>query len=100
MVFKNNACNDRMMTMHPLSRMRGIVPDDILDALKKKKLGLPGIDVEVQEDRNAMMMGEFDVIKELLEEFPQQAKIAKAQVFKIRIRCTSRFKVLDLGLLK
>merc|ERR1711890_212589 len=27
-----------------LDRMRGIVPDDILDALKKKKLGLPGID--------------------------------------------------------
>jgi len=66
-----------------LERMRGIVPDDILDALKKKKLGLPGIDVEVQEDRNAMMMGEFDVIKELLEEFPQQAKIAKAQVDKL-----------------
>ena len=59
--------------------MRGIVPDDILDALKKKKLGLPGIDVDVQEDRNAMQMGEFDVIKELLEAFPQ-AKIAKAQV--------------------
>ena len=61
--------------------MRGIVPDDILDALKKKKLGLPGIDVEVQEDRNAMQMGEFDVIKELLEAF-HQAKIAKAQVKK------------------
>merc|ERR1712193_496229 len=42
-----------------LDRMRGIVPDDILDALKKKKLGLPGIDIEVQEDRNAMQMGEF-----------------------------------------
>jgi predicted protein tyrosine phosphatase len=65
-----------------LERMRGIVPDDILDALKKKKLGLPGIDVEVQEDRNAMQMGEFDVIKELLEAFPQ-AKIAKAQVDKL-----------------
>merc|ERR1712107_937190 len=46
-----------------LDRMRGIVPDDILDALKKKKLGLPGIDIEVQEDRNAMQMGEFEVIK-------------------------------------
>ena len=65
--------------------MRGIVPDDILDALKKKKLGLPGIDVDVQEDRNAMQMGEFDVIKELLEAFPQ-AKIAKAQVKKKRSR--------------
>merc|ERR1712181_67738 len=57
-----------------LDRMRGIVPDDILDALKKKKLGLPGIDIEVQEDRNAMQMGEFEVIKELLAAFPE-AKI-------------------------
>merc|ERR1712241_1401665 len=65
-----------------LDRMRGIVPDDILDALKKKKLGLPGIDIEVQEDRNAMQMGAFDVIKELLEAFPA-AKIAKAQVDKL-----------------
>merc|ERR1712193_309748 len=46
------------------------------------KLGLPGIDIEVQEDRNAMQMGEFDVIKELLEAFPA-AKIAKAQVDKL-----------------
>merc|ERR1712117_614803 len=65
-----------------LDRMRGIVPDDILDALKKKKLGLPGIDIEVQEDRNAMQMGEFEVIKELLAAFPQ-AKVAKAQVDKL-----------------
>merc|ERR1711881_156262 len=65
-----------------LDRMRGIVPDDILDALKKKKLGLPGIDIEVQEDRNAMQMGEFEVIKELLAAFPD-AKIAKAQVDKL-----------------
>merc|ERR1712165_347720 len=65
-----------------LDRMRGIVPDDILDALKKKKLGLPGIDIEVQEDRNAMQMGEFEVIKELLAAFPA-AKVAKAQVDKL-----------------
>merc|ERR1712243_294718 len=65
-----------------LDRMRGIVPDDILDALKKKKLGLPGIDIEVQEDRNAMQMGEFEVIKELLAAYPA-AKIAKAQVDKL-----------------
>ncbi len=62
-----------------LHRMRGIVPDDILDALKKKKLGLPGIDIEVQEERNAMQMGEFEVIKELLAAYPA-AKVAKAQV--------------------
>jgi len=65
-----------------LDRMRGIVPDDILDALKKKKLGLPGIDIDVQEDRNAMQMGEFEVIKELLEAYPN-AKVAKAQVDKL-----------------
>jgi len=65
-----------------LDRMRGIVPDDILDALKKKKLGLPGIDIEVQEDRNAMQMGEFEVIKELLGAYPE-AKVAKAQVDKL-----------------
>merc|ERR1712088_1117542 len=65
-----------------LDRMRGIVPDDILDALKKKKLGLPGIDFEVQKDRNAMQMGEFEVIKELLAAFPA-AKVAKAQVDKL-----------------
>merc|ERR1719427_1262726 len=65
-----------------LDRMRGIVPDDILDALKKKKLGLPGIDIEVQEDRNAMQMGEFEVIKELLAAF-SEAKVAKAQVDKL-----------------
>merc|ERR1711953_529603 len=65
-----------------LDRMRGIVPDDILDALKKKKLGLPGIDIEVQEDRNAMQMGEFEVIKELMAAYPA-AKVAKAQVDKL-----------------
>jgi len=65
-----------------LDRMRGIVPDDILDALKKKKLGLPGIDIDVQEDRNAMQMGEFEVIKELLDAYPN-AKVAKAQVDKL-----------------
>ena len=68
-----------------LDRMRGIVPDDILDALKKKKLGLPGIDIEVQEDRNAMQMGEFEVIKELLAAFPE-AKVAKAQVLLLNQR--------------
>merc|ERR1712223_1517087 len=40
-----------------LNHMKGIVPDDILDALKKKKLGLPGIDVEAPEQKNAMMAG-------------------------------------------
>ena len=60
----------------------GIVPDDILDALKKKKLGLPGIDVEAPEEKNDMMAGRFEVIRELLEAYSKddQGKIAKAQV--------------------
>ena len=62
--------------------MKGIVPDDILDALKKKKLGLPGIDCEAPEKKNAMMAGEFEVILELLEKYKEGdvGKIAKAQV--------------------
>ena len=65
-----------------LNHMKGIVPDDILEALKKKKLGLPGIDTEAPEKKNAMMAGEFEVILELLEKYADnnQGKIAKAQV--------------------
>ena len=50
--------------------------------MKKKKLGLPGIDVEAPEEKNAMMAGRFDVILELLEKYSKddQGKIAKAQV--------------------
>lgn len=68
-----------------LNQMKGIVPDDILDALKKKKLGLPGIDLEAPEKKNAMMAGEFEVILELLEKYSKddQGKIAKAQVDKL-----------------
>jgi hypothetical protein len=61
-----------------LNQMKGIVPDDILEALKKKKLGLPGIDLDPLPERNALIMGEFDVIKELMQKHPE-AKIAKAQ---------------------
>merc|ERR1711936_156322 len=68
-----------------LNNMKGIVPDDILDALKKKKLGLPGIDIEAAAEKNAMMAGEFEVIIELMEAYKEgnQAKIAKAQVDKL-----------------
>ena len=51
--------------------MKGIVPDDILEALKKKKLGLPGIDVEAPPERNALIMGEFEVILELIAAHPE-----------------------------
>jgi len=68
-----------------LNHMKGIVPDDILEALKKKKLGLPGIDIEAAAEKNAMMAGEFEVIMELMEAYKDgsQAKIAKAQVDKL-----------------
>merc|ERR1719259_285483 len=68
-----------------LNHMKGIVPDDILEALKKKKLGLPGIDIEAPVEKNAMMAGEFEVILELIEAYKEndQAKIAKAQVDKL-----------------
>merc|ERR1719210_806925 len=66
-----------------LNHMKGIVPDDILEALKKKKLGLPGIDTEAPEKKNAMMAGNFEVTLELLEKYGEPAKIAKAQVDKL-----------------
>ena len=68
-----------------LNHMKGIVPDDILEALKKKKLGLPGIDIEAPVESNAMLKGEFEVILELLAAHADgdQAKIAKAQVSSI-----------------
>ena len=85
--------------------------------MKKKKLGLPGIDIEAAAEKNAMMAGEckppkktlehifsdylskhlllhfsgeFEVIMELLEAYKEgnQAKVAKAQV-RIRFRCSS-----------
>ena len=69
-----------------LNHMKGIVPDDILDALKKKKLGLPGIDVEAPEQKNAMMAGQFEVVLELMDACGEQAKIAKAQVSTVEPR--------------
>jgi len=65
-----------------INHMKGIVPDDILNALKKKKLGLPGIDIDGTPEKNALMSGEFEVVLELLEAFKgeDKAKIAKAQV--------------------
>lgn len=74
-----------------LNQMKGIVPDDILEALKKKKLGLPGIDTEAPPERNAMIMGEFEVILELIAKHPE-AKIAKAQVVINQFFATLFFK--------
>ena len=66
-----------------LNEMKGIVPDDILEALKKKKLGLPGIDIEAPEQRNALMAGEFEVVMELMAAHSDKCKVAKAQVDKL-----------------
>jgi predicted protein tyrosine phosphatase len=68
-----------------INHMKGIVPDDILNALRKKKLGLPGIDTEAVQEKNALMAGEFEVILELLEAYKEndQGKIGKAQVDKL-----------------
>ena len=65
-----------------INHMKGIVPDDILNALRKKKLGLPGIDTEAVQEKNALMAGEFEVILELLGIYKEndQGKIGKAQV--------------------
>lgn len=68
-----------------INHMKGIVPDDILNALRKKKLGLPGIDTEAVQEKNALMAGEFEVILELLDAYKanDQGKIGKAQVDKL-----------------
>merc|ERR1711970_1451048 len=59
-----------------LDQMRGIVPDDILNALKKKKLGLPGVDIEVvNETRSQFQMGFFEVVNELIEAYGEPARI-------------------------
>ena len=56
---------------------RGIAEQ--VEWLKKKKLGLPGIDTDPLPEKNALVMGEFNVIKALIEKHPE-AKFAKAQV--------------------
>jgi len=79
-----------------INHMKGIVPDDILNALKKKKLGLPGIDLEAVQEKNALMAGEFEVVLELLDAYREndQAKIAKAQVLFINLLiCSAPLKL-------
>ena len=73
--------------------MKGIVPDDILEALKKKKLGLPGIDTDPLPEKNALVMGEFNVIKALIEKHPE-AKLAKAQVGSIFVRFIPSYEMI------
>ena len=75
--------------------MKGIVPDDILEALKKKKLGLPGIDTDPLPEKNALVMGEFNVIKALIEKHPE-AKFAKAQVCRSHLSCRKGLFINDV----
>ena len=55
----------------------GIVPDEIIDSLRGKKLH-PAPPVRDAKD-NALMLGEFPVVMKLIEELPE-AKEAKQQV--------------------
>merc|ERR1712080_736788 len=45
--------------------------------------GLPGIDVEHKETRTPMAMGEFDLVKEIIDKFGDAARVAKCQVDKL-----------------
>merc|ERR1712112_533117 len=59
------------------NKMKGIVPDEIIDSLRGKKLH-PAPPVRDAKD-NALMLGEFPVVMKLIEELPE-AKEAKQQV--------------------
>lgn len=63
-----------------LRRLKGIVPDCVLDELREKKLGLK--EPEENEKANALMSGNFDVLMEMIETFPE-AKMCKVQVDKL-----------------
>merc|ERR1711983_380608 len=59
------------------NKMKGIVPDEIIDSLRGKKLH-PAPPVRDAKD-NALMLGEFPVVMKLIEELPEAAQ-AKQQV--------------------
>jgi len=59
------------------AKMKGIVPDNILDNLRDKKLHPPM--AERDPNANALMVGDFPVVKDLLSAVPE-AKEAKDQV--------------------
>merc|ERR1712117_874829 len=59
------------------SKMKGIVPDEIIESLRGKKLH-PAPPVRDAKD-NALMLGEFPVVMKLIEELPEAAQ-AKQQV--------------------
>jgi len=59
------------------AKMKGIVPDVIVDSLRAKKLH-PQV-VEMDPNANALMRGEYPVVKDLIAAVPE-AKEAKEQV--------------------
>jgi len=59
------------------SKMKGIVPDEIIDSLRGKKLH-PAAPARDAKD-NALMLGEFPVVMKLIAELPEAAQ-AKLQV--------------------
>jgi len=59
------------------NKMKGIVPDEIIDSLRSKKLQPP---VKPRDPKdNALMLGEFPVVMNLIKEVPE-AQEAKHQV--------------------
>merc|ERR1712025_261117 len=59
------------------AKMQGIVPDVIVDSLRSKKLHPPA--QEPDKGANAMMRGDYQVVKDLIADVPLAAE-AKAQV--------------------
>jgi len=59
------------------SKMKGIVPDEIIDSLREKKLH-PAAPPRDAKD-NALMLGEFPVVMQLIADLPEAAE-AKRQV--------------------
>lgn len=59
------------------SKMKGIVPDEIIDSLRGKKLHPPAPARDAKD--NALMLGEFPVVMKLVADLPEAAE-AKQQV--------------------
>jgi len=59
------------------NKMKGIVPDEIIDALRGKKLHPEGRVRDAKD--NALMLGEFPVVMKLIADLPEAAE-AKQQV--------------------
>jgi len=63
------------------TRLKGVVPDCVIDELREKKLGLKEPE-ENGNKTNAIMLGNFDVVEEMIAAIPE-AKTCKLQVDKL-----------------